>query len=297
MKFRLLSAFFVLLALPLSAQEPERHLAGPPSTPVAMPLQMEPQERQFFELGMTLSRGAFAYAELAKQASVVAKTRSKIAQVGQLSRLDALAGRNRAAAREQISRAAALMRQLHAPEPALTSITAAERRLAGPIPITADARPLALFNRGAARTLASLSEFETLSSLPEDPAVRDWLSTPMLDRSAQVWYGEGEIAGLSQIAAAHQMPDLLPPTEQIATDLRGLRDWLALRLPDAPSAEQAVLKKDLDLFLEETSVPPLPSIKSRQFLSLPQLQALGSISRQLQFQVLGTSAPETAARF
>lgn len=266
------------------------------AVPLQASLQMEPQERQFFELGMTLSRGAFAYAELAKQAAVVAKTRSKIAQVGQLGRLDPMAGRNRIDAHMQISRAEALMRQLSAPDSALAPVTAAGLRLAGPIPISDDARPLALFNRAAARTVSSLSEFETLSSLPEDPAVRDWLNTPLLARSAQVWYGEGEIAGLSQIAASYQMPDLLPPTEQIATDLRGLRDWLSLRLPDAPSAEQSTLRKDLNSFLEETSVAARPGVKSRKLLTPPQLQALGSISRQLQSQVLGSPAAETAAR-
>ena len=292
MKLCLLSAFLVLLALPAPAQ------AAASSEPagVMSPLQMEPQERQFFDLGMTLSRGAFAYAELAKQAAAVAKTRSKIAQVEQLGRLDPVAGRNRTEARTQILRAAALMRQLRAPDTALAPIDAAGARLTGPLPITSDARPLAVFSRPAARTVSSLSEFEMLSFLPEDPAVRRWLSTPVLARAAQVWYGEGEIAGLSQIAAQHQMPDLLPPTQQIATDLRGLRDWLALRLPETPTAEQASLKKDLDSFLEETSAAEPPGVKSQKLLSLSQLQALGSISHQLQAQVLGQAATETAER-
>ena len=288
MKLCLMSAFLVLLALPAMAQEQ--------TVPAQAALQMEPQERQFFALGMTLSRGAFAYAELAKQAAAVAKTRSRIAQVGQLGRLDPVAERNRTDAREQITQAVVLMRQLHAPESALAPVNAAGVRLAGPLPITADARPLALFNRAAARTVASLSEFEALSSLPEDPALRRWLDAPELARSAQVWYGEGEIAGLSEIAAEHQMPDLLPPTEQIATDLRGLRDWLALRLPDTPSPEQAALKRDLNSFLEETSTAGRPGVKSRRRLTLPELEALGSISRRLQMQILGSPPAETAER-
>jgi hypothetical protein len=288
MKLWLLSVFLVLLALPTFAQGQEQGMS---------PLQMEPQERQFFALGITLARGAFAYAELAKQAAVVAKTRSKIAQVGQLGGLDEVAGRNRAEAREQIMQAVVLMRQLRAPDTALAPVAAAGAKLAGPLALTADAKPLALFNRAAARTVSSLSEFETLSSLPEDPAVRAWLNAPEMARSAQVWYGEGEIAGLSEIAAEHQMPELLPPTEQIATDLRGLRDWLALRLPDTLSPEQAALKKDLNAFLEETSRADRPGIKSRRRLTLPQLDALGSISRRLQTQVLGSPSAESAANF
>ena len=149
--------------------------------------------------------------------------------------------------------------------------------------------------------MSSLSEFEWLSSLPDDRALRAWLagSTPAgaaPGRSALAWYAEGKIAGVSQIAAAQEMPDLLPPTEQIAADLRGLRDWLALRLPEASSPEQAALKHDVNLFLAQTS-PAAPSGgSSSQRLSLAQLQALGSISRRVQAEVLGADSTETAAR-
>lgn len=293
----LLSTLLLLLVRPASAQDGTGSAA---STQAALPaqvaLQIDPMERQFFALGMTVSRGAFAYAELAKQASAVAKTRSKIAQVRQLGRLDPVAGRNRAEAKSQLAQAAALMRRLHAPDFALAPVIAAEARLAGPLPMTSDAQTLTLFSRAAARTLSSLSEFEILSSLPEDAAIRRWLHTPELAHSAQVWYGEGEIAGLSEIAATHQMPDLLPPTEQIATDLRGLRDWLALRLPDSPTSAQAGLKNDLDLFLAETSQLGHPGAKSRKLLTAAQLQSLGSISRRLQTEVLGVPTAETAQR-
>ncbi len=287
MKLCLLSALLLVFSLPVWAQ---------PSAPMPSPsgLQIGSDERQFFDLGATLARGAFAYAELAKQAAAVQKTRSKLAQVRQLERLDPLAGRSRADAHSEVSRAVLLMHQLHAPEAALAPVSAAAARLAGPLPMAGDAKPLALFSRPAARTVSALSEFETLSSLPDDPAIRVWLETSKLPRSARVWYAEGEIAGLSQIAAAHEMPDLLPPTEQIATDLRGLRDWLALRLPDAPSAAQAALKHDLDAFLEQASALSRPGVKSPKLLSLAQLQALGSISRRVQAQVLGTGGVETA---
>jgi len=289
MKLCLLSALLLLFSLPTWAQASD----VPPPPPA---LQIGPEERQFFDLGATLARGAFAYAELAKQAAVVQKTRSKLAQVRQLERLDPLAGRSRADAQQEVSRAELLMRQLHAPEAALAPVAAAAARLAGPLPIAGDAKPLALFSRPAARTVSALSEFEVLSSLPDHPAIRAWLDAVALPRSAQVWYAEGEIAGLSQIAAAHEMPDLLPPTEQIATDLRGLRAWLALRLPEMPSAEQAALRHDLNAFLEQASAQSRPGAKSPKLLSLPQLQALGSISRRVQAQVLGGDAPETATR-
>ena len=236
---------------------------------------------------------------------MVAKTHDKLAQVRQLSRLDPLAGRSRVAAREEVRRAEALMRQLHAPPPALAPVSAAAVRLSGALPMAGDARTLAFFSRPAARTVSSLSEFEWLSSLPDDPAVRAWLagSTPAgtaPGRTVLAWYAEGQIAGLSQIAAAQEMPDLLPPTEQIAADLRGLRDWLALRLPEAPSPEQAALKHDVNVFLAQAVLAAPPGVKftnkSTKQLSPTQLQALGSISRRVQAEVLGADGAETAAQ-
>ena len=280
----LLSLFFLLLTLPAMAQE---------RLPLVQAALHIGPERQFFELGVTLARGAFAYAALAKQASAVAKTHDKLAQVRQLDRLDPLAGRCRADARSEMGRAEMLMRQLHAPLSALTPVAAAAARLAGPLPTASDARTLVLFSRPAARTVSSLAEFETLSSLPDSPAIRRWLEPA--PASAQIWYREGVIAGLAQIAAAQEMPDLLPPAAQIASDLRGLRDWLAGRVPEL-SAEQAALKHDLNALLEQASFAVGSGVKSRTLLSASQLQALGSISRRVQAQVLGTGGAEMAAQ-
>lgn len=303
MKRCVLSVFLVLLALPASAQKadpPPGRLWQESAVMPAGTLQIGPEERQFFDLGATLARGAFAYAELAKQAAVVAKTRDKLAQVRQLSRLDPLAGRSRASAREEIRRAEALMRGLHAPASALAPVSAAAVRLSGALPTSGDARPLAFFSRPAARTVSSLSEFEALSSLPDDPAIHAWLEMPLPAHAAQVWYAEGKIAGLSQIAATHEMPGLLPPVEQIATDLRGLRDWLALRLPEVPSPEQAALRHDVNAFLAQASPAAPPGVnsttRSPKRLSPAQLQVLGSISRRMQAEVLGAGGAETAAR-
>jgi len=285
----------VLLARPIAAQV----AVVSPSTatpPQAAPIQMTASDRQFFALGLTLSQGAFAYAELAKQATAVSHTRSKIAQMSQLGKLAPVAQRNRLAAGDALAQTLALMRNMNAPGTALEPVRRAAARLTAPLALTSDARPLALFNAQAAQTLSSLSEFETLSSLPEDPALRKWLASPGVSDAAQVWYGEGEIAALAQIAAARQMPELLPPAEQIATDLRGLRDWLALRLPDSPTPDQAALKASLEAFLRDAR-PVEPGRKSRKPLSSPQLQALGAISRLLQAQVLGPEAvaPKAAA--
>ena len=289
MNARLLILFFViLLAQPVAAQVS----AAPTHAPgeASALLQMTAGERQFFALGLTLSRGAFAYAELARQATLVSRMRSKIAQVGQLGKLSPIARRNRVAANDCLTQTLALMQAMNAPDTALKPVRREAERLAAPLALTADARPLALFNAQAAQTLSALSEFDALSSLPEDPALRQWLAAPGVSDSAQVWYGEGEIAALAQIAAARQMPELLPPAQQIATDLRGLRDWLSLRLPDVPSPEQAALRSALEAFLRSDEQRTTPGRKSRKPLTPSQLQALGDISRQLQAQVLG---PET----
>jgi len=292
-------ALLFLLALPASAWKASATVRESilPVPPIGT-LQMEPDERRFFALGLALSRGAFAYAELAKAATEVARTRSRLAQVGKLAKLAPLAERNRKAAGEEVARALALMRALDAPPAALAPVEKAAQRLAGPLPISDDARPLLPFNREAARALSALNEFETLSSLPEDPALRPWLDAPNVARSASVWYGEGEIAALAQTAAAHEMPDLLPPAQQIATDLRGLRDWLALRLPDESSPEQAALQGALETFLADAARGARLGVRSHRPLTSAQLQALGDISRRLQEQVLGPGmdAPKTASR-
>ena len=109
MKARLVSALLLVLAAPsaLAQTAPIPVPNAPGST-----LQIGAEDRQFFELGTILARGAFAYAELAKQATGVAKTRSKIAQVGQLGKLEPIAKRDRLAAREGLTEAAGLMRAL-----------------------------------------------------------------------------------------------------------------------------------------------------------------------------------------
>ena len=296
MNLRLLSALLLLLCstLPAAAQAPPMTPNPPAPSPVPAPpgLQIGPDERRFFALGTALSRGAFAYAELAGGAARISRTRSKIAQVGQLARLEPVAKRNRLDARDGLAEAARLLRELGATPAALAPVARAAGLLAGPLPITSDARPLLLFNGDAARSLSALNEFQALSSLPEDPALQRWLASAPLPRSAQVWYGEGEIAELARIAAAHAMPELLPPAEQLATDLRGLRDWLAGRMPDTPTPQQAALQSALESFLQESSLALRPGVRSHKPLTPPQLQALGDISRQLQALVFGTP-PET----
>ena len=293
--------WLLILLLPWLLIQPAA--AQTPSVPVAAAadreestslLQMTETERQFFALGLTLARASFAYAELAGEATIVSHTRSKIAQVGKLGKLAPVARRNRQTAGEFLRRTEALMLTMSAPAAALAPIHKASERLIAPLALTTDARPLAIFNGEAAQTLSSLSEFETLSSLPEDPALRKWLTSPGVPDSAQVWYGEGEIAALAQIAAIHRMPELLPPAQEIATDLRGLHDWLALRLPDTPTPEQATLQKSLEAFLLDAGQKTKISHKSQKSLSPAQMEALGSISRLLQLQVLGTA---TASRF
>lgn len=188
----------------------------------------EPDALRFFALGLALARGAFAYAGLASAAGAVAQTRSRVAQVGQLAELAPVAEQNRETAGEHIAHALALMRALDAPPAVLTPVERAAARLAGPVAVSSDARPLLLVNRDAAHVLSSLAEFAMLSSLPTGPDMQRWL-------------GEAGAAGVLvarvQAAASHALPALLPPAPQLAANLSGLRDWLAPRLPDAPMPE------------------------------------------------------------
>ena len=181
------------------------------------------------------------------------------------------------------------METLQAPPSALAPVRRAAERLAQPLKLTGRCRRIAVFSHKAAQTLAALDEFNALSSVPDDAALRHWLAAAP---SGQVWYAEGLVAALGETAAAQQMPDLLPPVKEIATDLRGLRDWLSLRLPDAPTPDQAALVAALNDFLSETSRTGRPQAAP---LSLPQLQSLGDISRRLQAQILGDPAAPAPA--
>ena len=70
MKPRLLTFYCCFCCPACRRADLARSPFAPP--PRLYPLQINSGERQFFALGLTLSRGAFAYAELAKQATAVA---------------------------------------------------------------------------------------------------------------------------------------------------------------------------------------------------------------------------------
>ncbi|MBV9849138.1 MAG: hypothetical protein JO250_05555 [Armatimonadetes bacterium] len=257
-------------------------------SPAAPSLQVTASERQFFQLGDTLGRAAFAYADLEKRANLIHTDRSNPTQLEQLAGLAPVAARNRMDARDGFARALALMQALAAPDAALAPVRRAAAHLAKPLSFSGDAKRIAAFSRRAAQTLASLDEFNQISSVPEAVPIRHWLASPGTAPAGRVWYAEGLIAALAETADAQRMPELLPPVKEIATDLRGLRDWLSLRLPESPTPDQTALETALNDFLRQTSRTGRPQATP---LTLPQLQALGDISRRLQTQILGDAAP------
>ncbi len=273
MNFAPAALLLCLTLLPLRA-------AGESPAPT---LQVTAGERGFFQLGDRMGRAAFAYADLARQAAQVAHTRGRLTQVQRLAALAPVADRSRADARAGFAEVLLLMRSLQAPPSALVPVQNAAVRLDRPVSLRGDARTVSLFSGAAARTLGALDEFGTLSSLPGDPAVQTWVTSPAAGASGRVWYAEGLIAALTEIAAAQQMPELLPPVGEISTDLRGLRDWLSLRLPDTPSPDQAALVAAINAFLDQTSRTGDPSPVA---LTVAQLQGLGDISRRLQALVI-----------
>ena len=254
--------------------------ADAPASPLPS-LHLTANERHFFDFGYQVGRAAFAYAELGKRATAVAKSHDKAAQLEQLAALAPLAARNRMDAREGFVRARSLLETLQAPSKVLLPVQRAADRLGKPLRLTGDVRRVSLFSGKAAQTLASLDEFNALSSIPEEATLQHWLGTAS---SGHVWYAEGLVSALAETAAAQQMPELLPPVKEIATDLRGLRDWLSLRLPESPTPDQEALVSALNDFLGQTSRTGRPQTTP---LTLTQLQALGDISRRLQSQILG----------
>jgi hypothetical protein len=250
------------------------------------PLQLTASERADFQLGNQLGQAAFAYADLAHKAGQISRTDDGHHQIQQLAALAPLADQSRANALNGFQGALTLLVSLHAPAVAIKPVQAAVDRLHKSVALSGDAHVVSLFSGKAAKTLGVLDEFNALSSVPDDPGLQHWLTSPLSGRTAHVWYAEGLIGALAQIAATDQMPDLLPPVKEIATDLRGLQDWLSLRLPDTPTPDQAALGAAIDDFLKKASRTGLPP---DAHVSATQLQALGEISRDLQALVSATA--------
>lgn len=260
----------------------------PPTPPTEASLHVTPAERRYFELGLVQARAAFAYAALAKQAARIARTQPTEAQVGQLAKLAPTAVRNRAGAEESLARALALLADMSAPDAVLLPVTRLHATLAKPPVLTGDAQNVAALNRDAGTVLAALQESSRLTGTLQNAALKKWLTGG--DGAGQVWYAEGLISGVGEIASRDSLPDLLPPTPELATDLRGLRDWLSGRLPDPPTAEQTALQAAITHFLQQSA-----SSKKPKPLTLTQLRTLGDISRRLQAQVLGQPSLATPA--
>ncbi|MEO7717156.1 MAG: hypothetical protein ABIY70_13210 [Capsulimonas sp.] len=261
-----------------------------PTTPAAPqpPLSVTAAERQYFAFGYSLAKAAFSYAELAKRATKITKIKDKNKAVQELGNLLPIAERNREMAKGSFSDALTTMRALHAAPQATATISNAVQRLNKPLALVGEAHDVALQSPNAGRALASLNEFERLSGLSENATIKQWIASPAVPASGKVWYAEGLIAGLAEISAQEQMPDLLPPLSEITTDLRGMRDWLVLRFPDKPSAEQNDLKSRLNKFLVQAA----PSSKSSRLMTLAELKQLGDICRDLRLQLLPDTAPK-----
>ncbi len=265
--------------------------ANPPNTPQAR-LDIAPRERQYFALGTTLAQGTFAYAHLGAQAGRIEQGHAVRAKVAALGRLAPDALRARATARDSFTQAAALMQALQAPPAILSPITRLAARLSRPLALTADSRAIRSLNPDAAVALSALSESNIVARVMDDRALTQWLNGAEGHRSGPVWYAEGQIAGIAQIAAASHLPDLLPPAADVATDLRGLRDWLALRVPERPGPDLAALQSAIADFLQQTAQGPgeRPLSPTRR-MSEAQLQQLGSISQALQAQIIPPDVP------
>jgi len=143
--------------------------------------------------------------------------------------------------------------------------------------------------------LSALAESSIIAHVTDDHALTHWLAGSAERRSGPVWYAEGAMAGVAEIAAAQHLPELLPSLSDLATDLRGLRDWLALRVPDTPSPDLAALEADINGFLQQSAKAQGKAHQTRgKALTPAQVQQLGEISRLLQAQILVSVLPAGA---
>ena len=257
----------------------------------ASQLDIAPDERQYFQFGYFLARSAFAYAELSKRSLAISQVHSKMTQIHQLADLLPSTIRKREEIRAALEKTLATMRDLRAPSSAIAVIENQSREYGKPLVLTGDSKLLADYDPAAGRTLGALDEFERTSGVPENAALHRWLTAPATSTTAKVWYAEGLIAGIAQIASQQQMPELLPPISDVAVDLRGLRDWLSSRLPDQPAAGLTQLRESLDSFLQLTA----NNRPTKRSLTPSELSMLGSVSVILTTQILGPDAAGAAS--
>lgn len=272
------------------AQTPPAPAITSPDTPPAAvaALNVVPDERRYFELGLVLARASFAQAALTKQTSQISRTPPASGRVGRLAKLAPDALRRRAQEQEGLTRALALLQELNAPPGVLAPLTRLGAAMDKPPVAQGDAQSVAAVDGDAGAVLASLQESSRLTATLESAALKMWLKA---NESGQVWYAEGLMAGVSEVATRENLPNLLPPLGDLATNLRGLRDWLSLRLPDAPTPEQTALQTAINQFLQQSA-----AVKKPKTLTRTQLRALGDISRMLQAQILTRLPPETIIR-
>jgi len=269
-----------------SATAPAAPLVSPDAALAAAQLDIEPDERQYFQFGYYLARSAFAYAELSKRSLAISQVRSKTTQIHQLADLQPPSFRKREEVRLALEKTLSTMRDLRAPASAIAVIENQSREYSRPLVLTGDAKLLADYNAEAGQALGALSEFERTSGIPENTALHQWLTAPTTSTTAKVWYAEGLIAGIAQIASKQQMPELLPPISDVAVDLRGLRDWLSSRLPDQPAVGLTQLRGSLDSFLQLTA----NNRPTKRSLTPSELLMLGNVSELLTTQILGPEA-------
>lgn len=260
--------------------------SGPPQ-----PLRVTLIEQQYFDLGYSLAKSAFSYADLAKQAEAIPTAKDRATQLQSLAALAPVAAHDRNITEGNLKHTVTLLRSLNASPDAIAAIEAQAEALGHPLELTDDAKQVAALNPGAGQTLAALDEFERVGGLTETPAIMAWLNGPKHFGAGNVWYAEGMIAGVAGIAAAEEMPDLLPTADEVSTDLCGLRDWITIRMPSQPTVEAAALRDALDAFLKVTDWPKV----AERPVSDTELTALGSISEMLQQQVLERPATDPDA--
>lgn len=277
----------VVLAAAQSAPAAPQQVAPAPSD---SRLSVTDAERQYFELGDVLAQAALSDVSLVSRTRRITYRDMTDAQLAQIGKLAPGALQARAAAQVLFARAVTLMQDLNAPPAALTPVSALSARLGKPLTPTGAARQVADLNADAGTVLAALDESDRLSAILDNKALQNWATGAASNQTGRVWYAEGLMVGVAHVAAKLSQPDLLPPVADLATDLRGLRDWLSLRLPDTPTPEQIELQTDIDQFLAKAA-----NIRRHpKTLTMPQVADLEKIGHLLEAQILpgnGTSAP------
>jgi hypothetical protein len=253
-----------------------------PITPIT-PINVYPDESLMFQVGDYLGKASFVNSPVMQAISATTVVGKRNDELALLEKLAQTALNNRARQLNYLLSARQLMWNMRAPEKSIAPLTSAINTLKVQPAYSGQTLELSKTDPAAALTLAILEEYPKVCSVQDSLQFRAWVNSAARQHNGHVWYAEGLISGLTDVAAANKMPTLLPRAPEIATDLEGELNWITIRLRDTPSPDQLALRDKVFALLKSVS----KNDHVRDYITQYQLHQLGDITKSIEGEVFG----------